>query len=178
MTSSGLSASSTLKNFPPNRRMLNLRTLESGRWGNNIDLEWLPPKIDEERTKGEDGCSTEPMEIDVDSRLDREHELITNNHTFNFYHNNFCTSSYSFLIFVIVVVVGLAIIIRKQTKQQSGGGLDSSENGCLRAEKYYHIFFNSIYCTSKLIAVESQRRLVVNKINKNYFKKRRICLIH
>ena len=70
------------KNLPPNGRMPNLRTLESGRGDNSIDLGWLSPKIDEERAQDEHGHVTKPMEIVVDT-VESEHVLTSNNHTFS-----------------------------------------------------------------------------------------------
>ena len=79
------------KNLPPNGRMPYLRTLETGRWGDSINMEWLPPKDTEgELTEKSEGLKEEsegamepvPLEDRVDSRV---RDFIPNNnlHTIN-----------------------------------------------------------------------------------------------
>jgi hypothetical protein len=68
----------------PNGRTPTFRTVEFGTWYKNIDLRWLPPKVEERRAGHEDaeerrlagvedGRNTEAMEIDIDlETVDRE----------------------------------------------------------------------------------------------------------
>ena len=89
------------KNLPPNGRMPYLRALETGRWGDSINLEWLPPKEPEgeltEESEGlkeesEGAMETAPLEDRVDSRV---RDFMHNNslHTINIHAC--CTNSSS-----------------------------------------------------------------------------------
>ena len=94
------------KNLPPNGQMPNLRTLETGRWGNSIDLEWLPPKISEgtqelEESKMEtvetDRVVREAYHNNTNNNNDNNNtNSNNNNHTNSFFVCDFCTSSNCF----------------------------------------------------------------------------------
>ena len=87
------------KNLPPNGRMPNLRTFDTGRWGDSLDLEWLPPKLPEGRgEESETVPDTEPWEPLTDTRVDSvdRDTIYVNNNTTN---NNIaaCSNNSSFI---------------------------------------------------------------------------------
>jgi hypothetical protein len=65
------SANMIKKNLRPDGRMPNLRTLETGRWDNSIDLDWLPPKSSEDAESEQELPERQLATIATDERVDR-----------------------------------------------------------------------------------------------------------